>query len=358
MRTAFLRLGMVPALFAAALFAGSMVVSLPQVKAAGAADSYAREMTRLINGARQASGKPALAIDNFLASKARDGDIPCPDDPSQTIPGRAKDFADYNQMSHQLRLCDASGYVLSDQKFVNTLQSAWGYGSVGEILLVNGGYGGGQFLYTYKSWTTWTYSTTGHAMLGWATSSTHWNIIMGSYDRFGCGGWSPSGTTVYYACLFAGGGPTPAGVSAAPKASPFNDPVPTPAPTPTPGPTKAPVRTTPKPAAKTSMPSASATTSATDSPAAGASATDTLIPTVPPATPSASATAVVLSATEPASSPSTGPALAANTQPARPSGPPESEIAYAAGGAAAWLGLFGLLLLSRRRRLRDSTTLA
>src|SRR5512140_2588960 len=142
-----------------------MIASPPKVHAAGASDAYAREMTRLINVARAANGKRALNVDLFLASKARDGSIPCPDDPTQTIAGRAKDFAAYNQMSHKLRNCLATGYVASDRSFVNTLQDSWGYGSVGEILLVNGGYGGSQFLYSIKSLNTWTYATTGHGML-------------------------------------------------------------------------------------------------------------------------------------------------------------------------------------------------
>ncbi len=222
----FPRLGMLSSsvAMAATLFGASMLLQLPPVAAAGSSDVNAGEMTRLINGARAVAGKPALKVDVFLASKARDGSIPCPDDPAQTIPGRSHDFATYGQMSHQLRQCNAPTYTLSDEKFVSMMQAAWGYGSVGEILLVNGGYGNGQFLYTYKGWSTWTYATTGQGMLGWATSSTHWNIIMGSYDRVGCGAWSPSGSTVYYACLFSAGGPSPSGLAAAATASPFDTP--------------------------------------------------------------------------------------------------------------------------------------
>lgn len=166
-----------------------------------------------------------LGIDPFLASEARDGAIPCPDDQTKTIAGRAQDYAAYGNMSHDLRLCDAASYTLSGTSFVSVLQTAWGYGSVGEINLVNGGYGSGEFLYSYGGWQTWTYSTTGHAMLGWATSSSHWNIIMGGYDRVGCGGWA-SGSTLYYECAFASGGPN--GVNSPPTESPFGDPLPTP----------------------------------------------------------------------------------------------------------------------------------
>ena len=224
------------------LLAFSFSWQVPGVKAAGAATSQASELVRLINGARAAAGKPALAVDLFLATQARDGAIPCPGGPAKTIAGRAQDFSAFGQMSHSLRLCDAATYTLSSTTFVSLLQSAWGYGSVGEILLVNGGYGNGQYLYTSGGWSTWTYATTGHAMTGWKTSSSHWNIIVGGYDRVGCGAWSPSGSAIYYACEFSSGGPSPNGLAAAPTGSPFSDPLPIPAPTvaPTPAPTSVP----------------------------------------------------------------------------------------------------------------------
>src|ERR1035437_264798 len=167
-----------------ATFTASLTWQVPGVRAgSGALDAQATEIVRLINGARVADGLSALNIDPFLAAKARDGAIPCPDDPAKSIAGRAQDFAAYGQMSHSLRLCDAATYTLSSTTFVSLLQSAWGYGSVGEILLVNGGYGYGQYLYTSGGWSTWTYATAGHAMTAWKTSSTHWNIIVGGYDR-------------------------------------------------------------------------------------------------------------------------------------------------------------------------------
>ncbi len=223
------------------LLAFSSAWQVPTVKA-GAATTQAGELERLINGARAAAGKPALVVDRFLATQARDGAIPCPDDPAKTIAGRAQDLAAFGQLSHNLRLCDAPTYTLSGTTFVSLLQSKWGYGSVGEILLVNGGYGNGQYLYTSGSWSTWTYATTGHAMTAWKTSSTHWNIVVGGYDRVGCGAWSPSGSTIYYACEFSNGGPSPDGLAAAPTGSPFSDPLPTPAPTavPPPAPTRVP----------------------------------------------------------------------------------------------------------------------
>jgi hypothetical protein len=257
-RHGVLRLAVVLSL---ALLAFSFSWQVPSVQASGPATTQAGELVRLINGARAAAGKPALAVDRFLATQARDGAIPCPDDPAKTISGRAQDFAAFGQMAHNLRLCDAPAYALSGTTFVSVLQSAWGYGSVGEILLVNGGYGDGQLLYTAGNWSTWTYSTTGHAMTAWKTSSTHWSIIVGGYDRVGCGAWSPAGSTIYYACEFSSGGPSPDGLAAAATVSPFSAPVPTPVPVvaPTPAATRvpAPVATRAAPVAAASTPVAS-----------------------------------------------------------------------------------------------------
>ena len=234
------------------LLATSLAWQVPAVQAGSALNAQANEIVRLINGDRAAEGRPALAVDPYLAGKARDGAIPCPDDATKSIAGRALDFAAWHNMSHYLRLCQSATYALSTTSFVSVLQT-WGYGSVGEIDLVNSGYGSGQFLYTYtgsNTWTTWTYATTGHALMGWKTSSSHWAIIMGSYDRVGCGGWS-SGSAYYYDCAFSKGGPN--GVVSPPTQSPFSDPVPTPPPAATPAPTPVPTRaSTPYPPLPTS----------------------------------------------------------------------------------------------------------
>jgi hypothetical protein len=220
------------------LFATSLAWKVPPAGASGPLDNQASELVRLINGARSASGKSSLTIDVFLASKARDGAIPCPDDSAKTIAGRARDMAATGSMSHNLRNCDSA--TTSSKTFVSTLQSAWGYGSVGEILLDNGGYGNGAYLYSVagskRTWMTWTYSTTGHAMTGWKSSSSHWAIVMGGYSHVGCGGWS-SGSTYFYDCLFSKGGPTPSGLKSPPTKSPFSNPLPA---TPTPKPTARP----------------------------------------------------------------------------------------------------------------------
>ena len=230
----------VPAAIALALslFTFTLTWQVPAVHAgSGPLDAQASEIVRLINGARVANGKAALKVDVYLASKARDGAIPCPDDASKTIAGRAQDFAAYSSLSHYLRLCDTATFTLSSRLFISDMQS-WGYGAVGEIDGLNSGYGNGAYRYTIKgsrtTWQTWTYSTTGHMMgsptSGWQSSSTHWNIIMGAYNRVGCGGWASASGAYFYDCVFAEGGPSPSGLRAARTASPFSKAAPTPAP--------------------------------------------------------------------------------------------------------------------------------
>jgi hypothetical protein len=339
------------------LVAFSFSWQVPAVKAAGPAATQAGELVRLINGARASVGKPALVVDRFLASAASDGAIPCPDDPAQSIAGRAQDFAAFGQMSHDLRLCNAATYTLSGTTFVSLLQTNWGYGSVGEILLVNGGYGNGQYLYTSGAWSTWTYATTGHAMTAWKTSSTHWNIIVGGYDRVGCGAWSPSGSTIYYACEFSSGGPSPSGVAAAPTASPFSDPLPTPPPTAAP-----PVVVAPAP---TRVPAPAATRAAVvvPPPAATPVASASLEPAAPTPTATAPATATPTSVVQgvradasqvapavPAAVDGGAGGLGVNSNAAIPVALTRDAVLGFSAGAGMLVGIWVLIDRVRRRR--------
>jgi hypothetical protein len=220
----------------ASLFAVSLTWQVPTAQGASAAVDQRNEIYRLINGSRAAAGKSALNVDIFLESKAGDGAIPCPDDPAKSIGGRAADIFATGLMDHNLRLCNAATPTLSTTTFIATMGSAWGYGSRGEILGTNTGYGTGAYTFTYKAFQTSTNSTTGHMMAGWASSPSHWGIVMGQYNRVGCGVWA-GGSTFIYACEFAGGsGPTPMGLRGAPRPV-VPVAVRTPAPTPTPVPT-------------------------------------------------------------------------------------------------------------------------
>jgi hypothetical protein len=237
---------------------------------------------------------------------------------------------------------------------VSMLQTAWGYGSVGEIDLVNGGYGNGAYLYSVagskSTWMTWTYSTTGHGMLGWRSSSSHWNIIIGGYSKVGCGGWA-SGSTYYYDCLFAKGGPSPDGLKGASTRSPFNNALP---PTPAPKPS-------PRPASKSG--SAGQGQGTTTCPACGSpSAGPALTPD-----PWAGAAGVPLPLDASgllAATPAPGYGAAALIQPATDAAPPTDGASGPAGwvarivavlagsGAAVLTGCYVFLSLRRRRRSR------
>ena len=349
------------------LFAVSLTWQVPTVQAGSALDAQSSELVRLINGARSANGRGAFSVDPFLASVARDGPIPCPDDPAKTISGRTQDFAAYGQMSHNLRNCDSATYSVSNTTFVSVLVSKWSYGSVGEILLVNDGYGNSAFLYTAtgsRTWQTWTYSTTGYAMIGWQSSSVHWSIIMGSYDRVGCGGWA-SGSTYYYDCLFSRGGPN--GVLSPPTQSPFDNPLPT-APSATP-----PVAPRPKPTvAPVSAPTAAQADAAqptygiggfdalgTFQPAWGAGPTSGASPVPTDSGPGATS---VVEALHVAADPSAAAAaLKGNVDGMAPTdgvaGLPSSTAAAAAviaGSGVALLAGCSAFLLIRRRRRRET----
>jgi len=240
-----------PGTFASALALGalslafSLAWAVPSVSAAsGPANVEASELVRLINGVRGANGLGALRLDPYLAGLARDTSMSCPGDASLVMLGRTRDGAENNYVSHSLRLCPTV-------KFVSILQTAYKYWNVGEIMLQNGGYGSAQYLVSYNgsssTYQTYSYSTTGHAILGWMSSGTHAAIIVGGYDRVGCGGWLSASGTFWYDCIFSMGGPN--GTTAPPTRAPFADPVapPPPPPNPTPAPTAKP---TPAPTAK------------------------------------------------------------------------------------------------------------
>jgi hypothetical protein len=315
--------------------------------AAGPADAQATEMVRLINGVRAANSLPALNVDPALAGLARDAPIACPGDASKVVSGRAKDFATNGPPSHYLRLCPSV-------MFVSVLQSVYGYGSNGEIDLDNLNYGTGARLLTYTgskgTWQTWTYYTNQAGILGWMNSPTHRNIIVGAYDRVGCGGWIGGDGTFFYDCLFSNGGP--GSVLAPPTRAPFNNPLPTAQPTP-----QATPKTTPRPtAAVTAPPKPAPTQAPTASPATvdptpqasstmpAPVATLSVAPTEPPtAVPAASKSA----------SPPMGKPVSAPRGGASPTAPIDSSIVgVAAGGVAGLLAACSGLLLTIRRRGR------
>jgi hypothetical protein len=202
---------MLGAAFLSALgFSCSLVWSVPTASAAGAGNAEAGELVRLINGERAALGEAPLRVDTFLATKARDGAVACPNNAGLVAAGRAEDFAVYGypKNSHLLRLCPT--YTAMDA------MKMWGYrGGRGEVTAVNGGYGTGQVDYRYgctptlrtcPGATTSTYYTTARVLTNWTSSSTHYAVIVGKYDRIGCGAWIGSDDAFYYDCMVSMGG--------------------------------------------------------------------------------------------------------------------------------------------------------
>jgi uncharacterized protein YkwD len=181
-----------------------------------ARDSARSEVVALINGERRAAGLKPLTVDLLLSSRAHDASFACPDGGS--TPGRARDNAEHNGLDHQLSGCP--GHTILDA------MPAWGYrGLTGEILAYNyessdlvayhfgcppgsTGFGCGA-----EGATLEVSQTAATALRQWVDSPTHHAIMLGAYDRFGCGAWSGTGTTQYgtggafYACVFAKGGP-------------------------------------------------------------------------------------------------------------------------------------------------------
>ncbi len=234
-------------LLIAGAMGGPLKVAAVNVSPGGPYDVGATEIERVLNVERVQAGLAALPIDTFLASKARDGAVACPNDPSLVMEGRAKDLAvnGYAGVSpHDLRLCPAES--------IGDAMNAWGYGTVGEIIAMNGAYSSSDpNLQTEPSWYRsdcgspgypacefLTYRTVSIAATGFMDDPPHAANVLGPYDRFACGAWIaptvPGDPIVYwYDCLFANGGPNPTtpapttapkfppnaptGVSAAPK---------------------------------------------------------------------------------------------------------------------------------------------
>jgi uncharacterized protein YkwD len=318
---------------AAAMLGLSLGLQVPGA-AASAADAQAGELVRLINGTRAAAGLPTIATDGLLTSLARDGAYRCGDTPYRAIAGRARDFATYKYLDHRVRNCLTGSFSLSKVTFVSVLQNDFGFGSVGEIVAMNSGYGTAAYEYTYGGWTTSTTATAGHAMgtstSGWMGSSTHRAIILGGYNRVGCGAWYLNGG-YYYDCLFAIGG-----------GHAWSRPAPTAAPTA--APTKAPVATARvSPAPPTVAPATAASSS-----------------TPPPA--SASPSDEVAGMMASSASPTRDPAAISQLDSVSAKVPnggllPRDQVIRGALLAAAALALFGAggLMLRRMRRSRGGT---
>jgi hypothetical protein len=209
----------------------SLFVALLVVAPAVSATSYAgplqrdfmrEEVMRMVNGERTWQGLTKFKLDTFLAAKAQDSPIRCPNDATKLNPGRAQSVAAQNVIPapHPLPLCK-SYTVLSVFPY-------WNYsGYRAEILAVDNqdysrvryDYGcpiGSQLTCGHSSY-TYAPFTAAQAVRMWMNSSTHRAKMLGSYTRLGCGVWQ-GGTAYYggyaytdtrwYSCIFGNAGPT------------------------------------------------------------------------------------------------------------------------------------------------------
>lgn len=212
--------------FAVSLFI-ALLLAAPNVSATSYVgpmprDFMREEVMRLINGERALKGLSNVKLDTFLAAKAQDSPIRCPNDASKLNPGRAQSVAAQNSIPapHPLPLCK-SYTVLSVFPY-------WNYsGYRAEILAVNN-QDFSRVRYDYScpigsqltcGRSSYTYApfTAAQAVRMWMNSSTHRAKMLGSYSRVGCGAWQ-GGTAYYggwtytdtrwYSCIFGNYGPT------------------------------------------------------------------------------------------------------------------------------------------------------
>ena len=223
--------------------AGAPVASAASTFTPAAAEA---ELMRLLAGERAATGLPALAVDPFLASVARDATIACPaaSGVTTTMQGRSKDMALNEYFNHQLRLCPT--YSILDAFW------AWGYRSMyGENVAMNSGYDYNTYPYQYgcdiyeancTGTNTTAPTTVALAAHQFMSSKDHRALALSTaVDRFACGAWRATNGDHYYTCLYA------QGPGSMPAPSPTPTPTPTPSPTDAPAPTATPPPPTPTP---------------------------------------------------------------------------------------------------------------
>ena len=165
-------------------------------------DYIREEVLRLVNGERAYKGTNTVKLDTFLAAKAQDSPIRCPNDSTKLNQGRAQSIAAQNIIPapHPLPLC----------KSYNVLNvfPYWNYGTAyrSEILAVNTqdfslrryDYGcpiGSQLTCGHSSY-TYAPFTAAQAVRMWMNSDSHRAKMLGSALRGGCGVWQ--GGTAYY----------------------------------------------------------------------------------------------------------------------------------------------------------------
>jgi hypothetical protein len=206
-RAALLALAMLPLLLLSAGPASAEGASATAYSDAGV------ELMRLTNLDRLALGYPALAEDPTLVALATDRPLTCPSGLQPA--GRALDLAQRGYFDHAIPGCATGG---TPSMTLLDLLPDLGYKTFrAENIGWNEGYGTATVPYTPGC------DLQAPACPGVATPSIadiaaveqafllhpeHRAIILGAYDRFGCGAARTAGGTLYVACLFSRGGPS------------------------------------------------------------------------------------------------------------------------------------------------------
>jgi hypothetical protein len=168
------------------------------------------ELMRLTNLDRTSLGLAPMTPDPYLEGLAGESAWRCPEKTSLVIPGRARDMADRNYMSHDIPGCPTS---------MVDLLGEIGYSSRGENIGVDN-FDGSSSPYAYgcdaagKACAGTTYGvplTVAWIEGAFMRSPSHRANILGKWNRFGCAAARRSGTSgdVYYTCLFSDRGPNP-----------------------------------------------------------------------------------------------------------------------------------------------------
>jgi uncharacterized protein YkwD len=171
------------------------------------------ELLRAINTDRHALGLAPLATDSTLERIARDRPVACPSNPSLIIDGRARDMATRGYLSHDIPGCSASGGGAFDS--FDLLRAAGYVATRDAETIADNTYPMTAVTYatgcsisgtSCRGSTTlpWTVAVTERMFM--SSSSHRASLLSTTLTRFGCGAWSSSGGTHYFACYIEQGG--------------------------------------------------------------------------------------------------------------------------------------------------------
>jgi uncharacterized protein YkwD len=171
------------------------------------------ELMRAINADRRARGLPALASDSTLEGIARDRALVCPSNNRLTIRGRARDMAERDYLSHNIKGC-STGNGSAFDAFDLLRAFGYSYDAAAETIASNN-YPSNAV--TYRTGCAIGGSscngsivvprTVAVAERSFMNSSSHRAILLSSgYGRFGCAAWASGSGNHFFACYLVRSG--------------------------------------------------------------------------------------------------------------------------------------------------------